>query len=846
MNSALVVYCNDTHFCRSRSPPCSDEPITEHLACYCDTLCLIFGDCCNDYEETCLVDYETSTTPITAQPSLVIDVEDRLGLPLEMYECNTLAYAAFHMTSGFWVVSKCTGERDSRCENPLEPPPPQTNDEDFKRQYVPVTSSQTGMAYKNQYCARCNDDYGDIVYWSLRIDDTTNASRTIGDYPLESIFYLYVVTYESVTWYPPSQVQTKLIRTCIEYEVTHCDSFSDQEEDDCNSVTAYIRTVATRLDQQHIKKSFCQGCNKNVVYDIVCTTQIPTALHLTNIKEGNTDYLHLVPISVIIDFTGSTKVVNKEEQQKEIEIECPGGHVFDPQAKVCIHLSCSEGFVMAIDSCVPETNSLNQYCPKQVQEWSLQFHPDSRKSCEGKLYLLLQCLREKGIHVDVLKILSTYNVRLHCKYDLLVNVSTFLGKSYWTVLDDFMVQVMSTPKVQFYDACVILNAEIYQSCKSALEERCIGPLHTFPLGSTQLSPKGEKYYFVSEMDKWYSENMAVERVTYDTDHNKLRTVSVCNESLLSCQFVILERSLFSEVRNETGEIEYKPARLVFSPGEFKVMDNGYIHVCNFFSTEGIKNTTSIITYISFSLNQSIVSTVGCCLSLVALFLTFLTYARFRALRRCVCNKLIMCLCVALFTGQALLLLGGLANYNVILCTAVSSLTHYTWLVAFALTFSLAYDLNRTFGSKPIIRNSENGSKVLYLYLSNSFGTPLLVVIPCLIIQIQKRETVIYARDGICWLSGYVPMLLSFGVPVAITLCLNMVLFTHTVFAIFNAKRLSRKLLLHHLRKPTYTENMRELLIYFKVIVQYNTNQSEADDITSSICAQGKIPNIYTI
>ena len=64
----------------------------------------------------------------------------------------------------------------------------------------------------------------------------------------------------------------------------------------------------------------------------------------------------------------------------------------------------------------------------------------------------------------------------------------------------------------------------------------------------------------------------------------------------------------------------------------------------------------------------------------------------------------------------------------------------------------------------------------------------------------------------------------------ITPCLEYaVLFTHTVFAIFNAKRLSRKLLLHHLRKPTYTENMRELLIYFKVIVQYNPNQSEADE-----------------
>ncbi|XP_041477520.1 uncharacterized protein LOC121425508 [Lytechinus variegatus] len=472
---------------------------------------------------------------------------------------------------------------------------------------------------------------------------------------------------------------------------------------------------------------------------------------------------------------------------------------------------------MAIDTCVPEMGPLNQYCPDQVQEWSLEFHPDSRQSCEGKFSLLLGCLQEKGISVDVIKILATYSKSyLHCHYNILANVSTNEKDSNWTTLDDYMVQIIATPKSQFYDHCVILNAERYKSCKTALEDRCTIPLRIFPLGATQFSPTGVKNYYVNELEKWYSEYMAIERVTYNANYTKVTSLFVCTENLLHCQFVTLNQSLFSEIRNGTKEIEYKPTGRIFSPGEYLRIDNGYIRVCNFFGNVRVENKTSVTTYISFSLNQSIVSTVGCSLSLVALFLTFLTYVRFRALRRCVCNKLIMCLCVALFTGQSLLLLGGLTKFNVTLCTAVSSLTHYTWLVAFALTFSLAYDLNRTFGSKTISRRSENGSKILFMYLSNSFGTPLLVVIPCLIIQIQKRETVIYGRDGICWLSGYVPLMLSFGVPVAITLCLNMVLFAHTVFSIFKAKRLSRKLLLHHLRKPTYTENMKELLIYFKI------------------------------
>ena len=814
------MICNNTHLCRTRDNPCIDGPVWESLACYCDPLCELFGDCCIDYEETCL--YSVYTEPATAETissqTVVTDVDEGLEIEVVNYICNTLFYAQPVQTFGFWVISKCNANfgYNKRCEDKFSYPIETLDDEGFRWLYVPVTSANTGLAYKNMYCALCNREYGEFHSWRLKARGGLNNTRIPDEQPLESKLYLYLSSYNEVTWYPPSSVETKMVRSCIEHEESLClgENLRDNGRNACGHLTAIVRY------EIRFVKAICSGCDDFEKHKFKCSKRFPHYLHkndFTGKLDAPDEDLDVLPISVLIDFSDSAKITINLPYVGKILIICEPDEVYISHLHRCIRLSCWQGLTLEGNKCV-SAPSVDPYCPENVQEWSLELYSDDEFSCGGRIDQIFHCLHQSDIFVSMKEIIKLRFDGNRCRYTISVDVSMVPDTlDLYQALTPFVANPQSTVLNSIDDGCVVLNPLFYSSCKSTLEERCIGRLYTFPLNESHVIQfQEERYRYINQTQKFYPEEMVVTQITYDDNKSILSTLLACDGTPLTCPFVTLNKSLFTNIELTPGYIEYKPSGEIISPDMYMFASTGLIQVCSFFDSEGMYNITSTESFVTFSLNQTIVSTVCCCISLFSLLITFLTYARFRILHRCISNKLIMCLCVAIFMGQLMLLLLGQASHNFTLCTAVAALTHYIWLVAFALTFSLAYDLHRTFGSNSITRSSEDGAKVLLLYFFNSFGTPLLIVISCLAIQFQRNQPVIYARDGICWLSGSMPMILSFGVPIAVTLSLNSVLFVTTVIAIFRAKRLSRKILWHDLRKPTYTENLKELFIYFKV------------------------------
>ncbi|XP_072046865.1 latrophilin receptor-like protein A [Amphiura filiformis] len=270
-------------------------------------------------------------------------------------------------------------------------------------------------------------------------------------------------------------------------------------------------------------------------------------------------------------------------------------------------------------------------------------------------------------------------------------------------------------------------------------------------------------------------------------------------------------SLFRSWNPSDGMMKYIPNGHVLKPAEYFITSNDEILVCNFFKQSVVRNVTHTESFFEYSKAQTIVSIVGSLLSLIAVILTFLTYALFASLRNRA-SRLIMNLIGAIFLGQFLLLFGGNENENA--CTTIAVLAHYAWLAAFAWMNALAFDLNRTFGNTDNLQKVNEGMS-MFLYMIYAWGSPFLIVIPCLVLHFCQCTQVNFKYGSVsaCWISDGTANLLTFGVPAAIFLLFNAILFGHTVAGIRSTKRATARL---HQDTSTLKRTTKELLIYIKI------------------------------
>ncbi|XP_071488112.1 uncharacterized protein [Diadema antillarum] len=813
---ASVSICNASHLCSTRDPPCVDGPVTNHVACYCDKLCVVFDDCCVDYADTCIGESQgwsgnVSQSELYESASLLIDVVEEIGKPPEMYKCNTFSHASPLMKAGYLVVSYCANA-SVECDQGADHPFYSTSNEEFMRLFIPVTSPSSGIGYKNVYCAMCNGEMGPMDYWQLSVEESDNVEIP-DDLPLMNKLFIALFSFNNVLWSPPSSVSTKLVRSCTETTETQCSQGETASQAICNTVTAHIRLYDGGLaDGDVYHNELCVQCSRLDEYRLTCTRDLALLIRQQAIKEIDLSGIGVLPLSTIIDFTGSTRIVISQDHEEQVFTSCQEGHAFNSDLGLCAPLSCAEGYILQGNQCIREAEVVDD-CPENTQEWVLRFHPDGLPTCRARFALILECLRQNSLPVELTRILSASEMDTNCSYSLLMNASRIVAtREARDALDQFMV---GNSTASPFITCSVVHIEMYLSCMTKYEEECAIPLDVFPLSATRRDAQGRTEYYVEDTHRWYSYREGVGRITYGADNQQIGHVFVCDDKLLLCPFLRMNVSLF-RFSSTSMSIIHAPTGRIVPEEHYKILTNGIILVCSLFESDGFINKTLTTKIFGFALGQSVVSTVGCAISLLSLFLTVLTYARFRVMRFSVSSKLIMSLCVAIFMGQLLLLLAGLADENQGLCVTVAALTHYVWLVAFALSFTLAYDLNRTFGSDTITRSVENDPKLYLFYAGHSLGTPLLVVLPCLVIQSLKNGSAIYAKDDICWISDFFPMLLSFGLPIAITLLLNAVLFTQTVISIYKTKRYSRRVLFHNFQKSTFEENKKELLIYFKI------------------------------
>ncbi|KAL5009618.1 hypothetical protein ScPMuIL_011923 [Solemya velum] len=181
-----------------------------------------------------------------------------------------------------------------------------------------------------------------------------------------------------------------------------------------------------------------------------------------------------------------------------------------------------------------------------------------------------------------------------------------------------------------------------------------------------------------------------------------------------------------------------------------------------------------VVSIDHTLPLSIISAVGCGISLLCLFMTIGTHMFLWRYVKSDRTIILMNLCVALIAAYLLFVAGVNRTENKDVCTAIAALLHYIYLVVFFLMLAEGIEVAVT---------------VLYVFSTKSrvrWMLPLSWGIPAIIVGISLGVTQLtgYGNQKFCWLSVNDALIFAFIGPALVVILINTVIICAAFRAMF--------------------------------------------------------------
>ena len=310
----LVILCLLTNFSHSSNftvtynfesgpvegCPYSSCSFQDTIHCYCDHSCLLYGDCCHD---------ANITTKIAVQDQKFSCVKSGDASYWMITSCShswfteQLADGAVNVDE---IVSLCEDSNVTRASYKIVPPP--------------ITDESTGLVYRNEFCARCNGlEQSNQISWSIQLDClyiVIIEGKVKTNFTLSELLKICDVDY----YHPPSSLSNPrgckrssigLISTCPE------DSPMDIRE---NCTTSGLNLVT--YGESVYANTYCAVCWNVNSQNVTCTPR--------PILPGTLGH-----IAVLLDVSGTGKLVSSSTDYNLIEEVCPSGSVYDPFRGSC-------------------------------------------------------------------------------------------------------------------------------------------------------------------------------------------------------------------------------------------------------------------------------------------------------------------------------------------------------------------------------------------------------------------------------------------------------------------------------------------------------------------------------
>ena len=249
----------------------------------------------------------------------------------------------------------------------------------------------------------------------------------------------------------------------------------------------------------------------------------------------------------------------------------------------------------------------------------------------------------------------------------------------------------------------------------------------------------------------------------------------------------------------TNESDQHCRRIQLSQHEYKILDNGdllelpsglrhakslyYINhtsafVCRNVSKHSVATEPSLKQIISkFSSVEVNITVAGLSVSVIALFLTVLTFAAIKPLQN-TSGKCILSLSCSLFVADLLMLIGPNVEDITAVCKGIAICMHYSFLAAFFWMNTMAVDALETVFDILKHRVAEKLPTRFPFYSIFSWTGPALIVATSVLVDTFAADSSFKPMYGvgICWLTNKNALIVFFAGPIFFIIFVNAILF----------------------------------------------------------------------
>ncbi|KAH9525154.1 Adhesion G-protein coupled receptor D1 [Bulinus truncatus] len=186
----------------------------------------------------------------------------------------------------------------------------------------------------------------------------------------------------------------------------------------------------------------------------------------------------------------------------------------------------------------------------------------------------------------------------------------------------------------------------------------------------------------------------------------------------------------------------------------------------------------------YNLELSIISIIGCSVSLCCLVLTLVTYLAIWKYIKSDRSVLHMNLSLCLIIGYIVFLSGIDRTEDKVSCIVVAVLLHFFFLAVFFIMLAEGIEILKS------ILFVFTSKSILYYLLAGAFGIPFVIV--CVSLAVTKSEG--YGNNKYCWLSIDDGLVWAFLIPMIMVFLANLVIFIKVIRTMQTSQMMKNKYL----------------------------------------------------